>query len=48
MKGVCSGLLFLQDNGYKNYTISKDSIVKGIKDKNDISVFKVLDIEFAK
>lgn len=23
LRGVCNGLIFLQDNGYKNYTITK-------------------------
>ena len=23
LRGVCNGLIFLQDNGYKNYAISK-------------------------
>jgi hypothetical protein len=29
IRGVCNGLVFLSDNGYKNYTVTKESIVKG-------------------
>ena len=43
LSGACNGMIFLQDNGGKNYTISKNSLAIGLD-----GVLKVLDEELSK
>ena len=48
IRGVCNGLVFLNDNGYKNYAVTKESIVKGLGNQNNISSYKVFDTQLAR
>jgi hypothetical protein len=48
LRGICNGLLFLQDNGYKNYAVTKESIVKEVKEHNKNYLYKIMDMELSK
>lgn len=48
LRGVCNGLIFLQDNGYKNYTVCRESVVRGFKDQSGNAQYKIFDTELAR
>lgn len=48
IRGAVNGLLFLCDNGCRNYSITKESIVKGCPNQSGTNVYKIFDTELAK
>lgn len=48
LRAVSNAIVFLNDHGFKNYAITKDSIVKGIHDTHNNSMYKLFDTELAR
>lgn len=48
IRGAVNGLLFLCDNGCRNYSFTKESIVMSCPNQNGTNVYKIFDTELAK